>query len=235
MAMSNRERVGRGMELLRDGLGPYVLRECLAALPRAQADAVVNRLFPDGAPKQAENEAQLIERMDVQEVIFVMWDFWREAFHEKLGHSGRTLVSELRNVRNDWAHLKPFSLDDAHRALDSMTRLLEMVSAPQAEETRDHATALLRQKFEAEVERSKKLAAEEVSGSSVKGLRPWQTSPNPTPTWPRAATPRPSSPPTSGRCTRAGPARSTETRESSSGAPSRRTVSGGSRRWRSSV
>jgi len=174
MGMSNRERVGRGMELLRDGLGPFVLRECLAKLPQPQADAVAKRLFPDGAPKAAENEADLTERMDVQEVIFVMWDFWREVFHDQLGHAGRNLLGELRTVRNEWAHLKPFSLDDAQRALDSMTRMLDMVSAGQAEETRQHATALLRQRFESETENAKRRAAEEVATGSVQGLKPWR-------------------------------------------------------------
>ena len=44
----------------------------------------------------------------------------------------RTLVSELRGVRNHWAHQRVFSGDDAYRALDSAARLLTAVSAPQA-------------------------------------------------------------------------------------------------------
>jgi len=33
-------------------------------------------------------------------------------------------MSELRDVRNKWAHQRTFTTDDAYRALDSMERLL---------------------------------------------------------------------------------------------------------------
>jgi hypothetical protein len=38
-------------------------------------------------------------------------------------------VQELRDVRNKWAHEKTFSSDDTYRAMDSMERLLDAVSA----------------------------------------------------------------------------------------------------------
>ena len=63
-----------------------------------------------------------------------MWNQWNVVFRKTLGQAERTLVSELRDVRNRWAHQKPFSSDDAYRALDSAGRLLTAVSAPQAEE-----------------------------------------------------------------------------------------------------
>src|SRR5262249_48967895 len=52
-------------------------------------------------------------------------------------HSERNYVSELRDVRNKWAHQSPFSTDDAHRALDTAERLLNAISATeQASEVR---------------------------------------------------------------------------------------------------
>ena len=41
-------------------------------------------------------------------------------FGKKLGNAERTLVNELRTIRNDWAHQEPFSTDDTYRALDSI-------------------------------------------------------------------------------------------------------------------
>ncbi len=48
-----------------------------------------------------------------------MWNQWNDVFRKTLGQAERTLVSELREVRNRWAHQEPFSSDDAYRALDS--------------------------------------------------------------------------------------------------------------------
>ena len=45
---------------------------------------------------------------------------WNEVFRNTLGHAERSLVSELRDVRNSWAHQQAFSSDDAYRALDSI-------------------------------------------------------------------------------------------------------------------
>ena len=37
-------------------------------------------------------------------------------FKQTLGHAERSLVGELIDVRNHWAHQKPFSTDDTYRA-----------------------------------------------------------------------------------------------------------------------
>ena len=41
----------------------------------------------------------------------------------------RSLVSELREYRNAWAHQEPFSGEDTIRMLDSAQRLLTAVSS----------------------------------------------------------------------------------------------------------
>src|SRR3546814_6032802 len=54
---------------------------------------------------------------------------WREAFATVLGHPERSYVSELLDVRNKLSHNETFTYDDAERALDSMRRLMEAISA----------------------------------------------------------------------------------------------------------
>ncbi len=66
---------------------------------------------------------------DSQALLKVMIDNWREVFAKTLGHAERALVGELIEVRNRWAHQRPFSYDDTHRALDSAQRLLSAISA----------------------------------------------------------------------------------------------------------
>jgi len=77
-----------------------------------------------------------------------MWNQWNLVFRKTLGQAERTLVSELWDARNRWAHQNPFSTDDAHRALDSAGRLLTAVSAPQADEIEKAKMELLRVRFD---------------------------------------------------------------------------------------
>jgi hypothetical protein len=71
---------------------------------------------------------------DVAVQLVLMDRTWGDVFRRTLGKAERSLVNELLDVRNRWAHQNPFSGDDADRALDSVSRLLTAVSAPQADE-----------------------------------------------------------------------------------------------------
>ena len=85
------------------------------------------------------------------------------------------LVSELRDVRNKWAHQKPFSSDDADRALDSLPRLLTAVSAPQADEVDKMKMELLRVRFDEQVRSEKRrTAAPRSKARRPAGLKPWR-------------------------------------------------------------
>ena len=64
-------------------------------------------------------EEQEQPHLDVAAVLKIMWEQWNQVFGKTLGHTERSLVSELREVRNKWAHQEPFSSDDAYRVLDS--------------------------------------------------------------------------------------------------------------------
>ena len=73
----------------------------------------------------------LIEQVPVKRMTDVL-DYQssvQDAAQTAARNGVRKLVSELREVRNSWAHQNPFSLDDTYRALDSVQRLLSAVSA----------------------------------------------------------------------------------------------------------
>lgn len=55
--------------------------------------------------------------------------FWMDAFKAALGRAERSIVNELLVVRNKLAHNETFTYNDAERALDSMRRLMEAISA----------------------------------------------------------------------------------------------------------
>jgi uridylate kinase len=131
MAITNQERVGKAMDLLKAGLVPFVEREL-----KAQDAQGWLRIARESV---AEGQVRLFDKAkapqwDTASLLAVLWNQWNTIFRKTLGPAERSLVSELRDVRNKWAHQNPFSSDDADRALDSMGRLLAAISAPQADE-----------------------------------------------------------------------------------------------------
>src|SRR5436309_9350500 len=177
MAITNHERVGKAMEFLKQGLQPFVEREMKAQ--HAQ------RWFEEARDSVSDSQANLFgtekqPKWDVASILSVMWNQWNVVFRKTLGQAERTLVSELRDVRNRWAHQKPFSSDDAYRALDSAGRLLTAVSAPQAEEVEKIKMELLRVRFDEQVRSEKRRTAGTAIESVATGsLKPWREVVNP--------------------------------------------------------
>ena len=104
-----------------------------------------------------------------------MWESWNDVFRLTLGPAERSLVSELRDHRNRWAHQEAFSGDDAYRVLDSAGRLLTAVSAPQADDIEKMKTELLRIRFDEQARSEKrKSAGTAIEGTAAGGLKPWR-------------------------------------------------------------
>jgi predicted AAA+ superfamily ATPase len=104
-----------------------------------------------------------------------MWETWNDVFRRTLGFAERSLVSELRDVRNKWAHQSPFSSDDTDRALDSIARLLSAVSAPQADEVNKIKLELRRLTFDEQVRSEKRKAGGSLIEAAAGGtLKPWR-------------------------------------------------------------
>src|SRR5579863_5904972 len=107
MATTNHERVGKAMELLKLGLGPFVEREFKST-------------FKDRAYSEASRfigEDRLLSTKQVSEwdaagLLKLMWESWNDVFRRTLGVSERNLVSELRGWRNKWAHQERYSSRD---------------------------------------------------------------------------------------------------------------------------
>jgi len=170
MALSNHERVGKAMELLKTGLSPFVERE-LTNVFKDNALAEARRFMGDDRLLAKKK----LEQWDATSLLKLMWDAWNEVFKQTLGHAERSLVSELREVRNRWAHQEPFSSDDTDRALDSAERLLAAVSAQEAEEVRKLKLELRRTVFDEQMRTEKRKSAGTAIESQVTGaLKPWR-------------------------------------------------------------
>jgi predicted AAA+ superfamily ATPase len=157
MSKTNHARVGDALDILNKGLFPFVERELRAAYGEGWQETIGT-----GEPN-----------WDTQRLLTVMWEQWNAVFRNTLGHAERSLVSELRDIRNRWAHQAPFSSDDAYRALDSVGRLLTAVSAPEARELEEQKVALLRVRFD-EQRRGEMRKQPPTEGNPMSGLKPWR-------------------------------------------------------------
>jgi predicted AAA+ superfamily ATPase len=171
MAITNHERVGKALDIFRNGIAPYVEREVKAAVQTGVVSPQAVRGFL-GDPMLADKP---IGQYDTSALMKLMWDTWNEVFKRTLGYPQRNLVSEVRNFRNEWAHQKAFSSDDADRALDSMERLLSAVSAAEAEDVRRMKLELRRLVADEQVRgERRKTASLPLEGAAVGTLKPWR-------------------------------------------------------------
>lgn len=172
MSISFHERVGKALDLLRQGLAPFIEREFVSAY-KEKAEAEMRRLLGDDRNLAGKPVAE----WDVAGLLKLLWEGWNEVFRRILGAAERSLVAELRDVRNRWAHQRGFSADDAYRALDSASRLLGAISAPQAAEVDTAKSDLLRFRFEEQTRAERRKAGASLvdsPSSAVSELKPWR-------------------------------------------------------------
>ena len=171
MAKSTRQHVFEGMELLPEGLIPFVEKRLESQVKGHWQVEVVQRV----RGLRPNNDGQV--NWDQQGLLQVMMAFWKDAFSMVLGHPERSYVSELLDVRNKLSHNESFTYDDAERALDTMRRLLESVSAGEvAEKISASRDTILRTKYAelARNEERKKTQRSDISVDTVAGLVPWR-------------------------------------------------------------
>ena len=165
--LSNRDRVGRGFGLLAEGLLPFVDR-CMAAVAPSGTDWPALLARRD----QRDGRAGVYDRHDPQTLLRVLTEE-RRSFKDALSPRELAYASELRDIRNNWAHNRPFSDRDTERALDTIERLLTAAGAvPQAEAVQ----RLLHDHRRAEFDRLTRRRAKQAAAPEVEehGLKPWR-------------------------------------------------------------
>ena len=175
MAITNRERIGKALDLLNEGLRPFVERELKGVHGNKWEDVAREGQPPERGKKNPAKAGTPAFHFDTQGLLAVLWNQWNVVFAKTLGPAERSLVSELRDIRNKWAHQEAFASSDAYRALDSMERLLTAVSASEAEQIGQMRMDLLRLQFD-EQRRSEMRKASFIptEGKPQGGLRSWR-------------------------------------------------------------
>ena len=171
MAKSTRQHVFDGMELLPAGLIPFVEKRLESQITGHWQLKVQNKLPKLRVGKNGQFE------WDQSALLNAMDRFWMEAFKDVLGRAERSIVNELIEVRNKLSHNEKFSYDDAERALDSMRRLMESISAGEtAAEISKMRETILRTKYAelARNEERRKTPRSNISVKTASGLMPWR-------------------------------------------------------------
>lgn len=168
MAINNRDRIGKALDLLSEGLVDPVDEVMTHAFQTKEWNKVL-------AQKDAEkygSKLREIAKGDVQTQLRAITEYGRE-FNDLLARSQQAYASELREVRAKWAHMEPFTSDETIRALSTIELLLNAVDAPDsAADVRKIRDTLQRTVYEdhtRKVSQSKTLMV-----AAGQGMKPWR-------------------------------------------------------------
>ena len=170
MSKSNRTYISEALDQFKDGMIPFV---------KTRLETSLSGHWPTQVKSKVEvlRVSNGIIEWDVAGLLKAMMSFWGEAFRTVLGPAERSYVSEILEVRNRFAHDQSFSSDDTERALDTIKRLLEAVSAGDAaEKVGAMRTAVLRRRMDEQRRNEERKGS---SGRTIKtgghsGLKPWR-------------------------------------------------------------
>jgi predicted AAA+ superfamily ATPase len=159
MAISNRDRLGKALDQLRDGLLPYISRQLYDNLGSDWQD----RLDPKN------NNLQ-----DVTVLLGLFMDHWQNVFKKLLSQSDRAYVSELKEARNKWAHSAPMASDDVDRYLDTAVRLCRNINASEQADAIRAIREELQQQVFSDRARNRTRYQASIENQIQPGLVPWR-------------------------------------------------------------
>lgn len=167
--LSNKERVGRVLDLTAEGLGPWMVD-------------LLTRKYGDTWQTQVRAAAGTPPRDFADKVTdpsYLFWVFdkqWQTLFRDHLAHEERRGVSALWDVRKQWAHGGKFSDEQAERVLSDGEHLLRQIGAvKQADEVDDLRRELRRLRFEKDQKQYQAAAEKQLSVRlDTGGLPAWR-------------------------------------------------------------
>lgn len=132
---SNKEKVGRCIDILTEVLNPFVRRQLKLRFRGAWFERGVEGALGGTMSlqelKQGSDEEEKYDRIDLQALLTIIDRMWKEAFASSLKRQARSYLNEIRVFRNQWAHHGVFTLDEAERAIGTIGLLIENISAEQ--------------------------------------------------------------------------------------------------------
>lgn len=170
MALSNRDRIGQMFDILSPALNQFITDVLTPHLaPGADwAQLVAAKDGAKGSKTYSATDPLMQLRMLSENITGQVKANWYP-FDKHLAPVQRSYASELRTVRNSWAHGDAFVDDDAYRALDTAERLLKSISAGPAA---DQVAKIRKDLRRVTVNKGDRKPDLPTTGSV--GLRPWR-------------------------------------------------------------
>jgi len=169
--MSNIDRVGRALDVLSEALEPFVNEVLGQHAPNGADWTVVLAAKDDRNPHDYDRNDPQVQLRAITERLGTLGF----PFNELLSRGEQNLAGEMREVRNGWAHRKPFTGDDAYRALDTCERLLKAIGAPgPADTVRRMRLDAQRAAYSEETRRDTRTAAGAMPALVAEDLLPWR-------------------------------------------------------------
>ena len=159
MAISNRDRISKALDELRDGLLPFI---------SSQLSNKLGFRWQENLPHNANN------LQDISVLLGLFMDHWNTIFKRILTHSDRAYISELKEARNKWAHSEPMSSDDLDRYLDTAIRLCRNINAVEQVDSIKKIREELQQQIFSERARNRTRYQASIENKFQTGLKPWR-------------------------------------------------------------
>ncbi|MEB3342497.1 ribonuclease III [Okeania sp.] len=129
---NNQEIINKSLNLLAQGLYPYIEREMKEVYPDNWLQKAKSSLQDQSAARKCNFPKIFPEDVSLQlKLIIKQWD---EVFKNKLSKSKIAIVEELIEIRNNCAHQSLFSTDDTYEALYLITKFIKAIDAPEVAE-----------------------------------------------------------------------------------------------------
>ena len=167
--ITNKERVGRVLDLVAGGLGPWMV----AHLTKKYGETWQTQVrAAAGAPPR-----DFTDKIDDPSYLFWVFDKqWFGLFKEHASHEDKRCVSALWDARKEWAHAGKFTDEHTERILSDGEHLLRSIGAvPEADQLEELRRELRRIRFEKD---QKRFLASAEKGLTVQletsGLPSWR-------------------------------------------------------------
>ena len=159
MATSNIDTVRTALQSLSEVLDPFIEGATARYVPPGR-DWTVLLATKDADKGIHGKEYSRTDPQDQFRIITEPIGALGYIFSDHLSRGEQGFVGELRNVRNDVAHFKPFPPDDAVRALDTIERVMRAIGAVrEADAVRISRQDILRGNFEQQTRKAARAAA----------------------------------------------------------------------------
>ena len=167
MALTNHERVGKSLTLVRDIIRPELEQTWRGQFGPRWLQRVTQRMRHRDRAAGPDDLLFLLRAMDAT---------WEQFFRDDHSRSTRSYLNLLWDARNDWAHNKRFSSDETFRILDHCEMMLQAFRAGEsAEEVQELKRSLQRQVFAEERRTAERSAVSRATkGKPLAGLKPWR-------------------------------------------------------------